>query len=67
MPEVAAIRDAALRAGARCALVSGSGPAVFAVTESQREAALVAEGLKAGCELVHIGLATERGVELLRD
>jgi len=67
MPEVAAIRDAALRAGARCALVSGSGPAVFAVTESRREAALVAEGLKAGCELVHIGLATERGVELLRD
>lgn len=63
-PEVAHIKQAALAAGARCVLVSGSGPAVFAVTGSREKANAVAAALESTCDFVHTCIPVDHGVEV---
>lgn len=67
LPGVGRIRDAALAAGAHCALVSGSGPTVFAVCGSEAEADGVAAAVRGLCEFVHVCAPIDQGVQLLRE
>lgn len=67
MPPVRRVRDAALSAGANCALVSGSGPSVFAIADSQARADAVAGALRPICEFVGIHRPVTHGVELFEE
>lgn len=66
MSHVSEVKNAALEAGATCALVSGSGPAVFAVAQSASDAAAIAGSLRFSCESVHVCGPAAIGVELLK-
>jgi 4-diphosphocytidyl-2-C-methyl-D-erythritol kinase len=53
-PEVRRIRDLMLRLGADGALMSGSGPTVFALVGRQSKAAAISSGLRGFCKEVHV-------------
>lgn len=65
MPRAAKVKQAALAAGASCALVSGSGPTVFALAQEEESAERVARAANDLCEFVRICRPVDRGVELL--
>lgn len=67
MPQVRAVKATALNAGAACALVSGSGPTVYALTRSEVTAAAIAAAVESMCEFVHICSPADDGVELVED
>jgi len=65
MPSVGRVKEAALEAGAACAIVSGSGPAVCALAHSRAQANAVAAALRPLCQFVRVCGPVDRGVDLL--
>lgn len=59
------LEKAALEAGAKAALMTGSGPAVFAVAPSMEEASRVAQELEKIAPLVIITKFSEKGAEVV--
>lgn len=53
-PEVARLRDAMLRLGADGALMSGSGPTVFALVDKQSKVSRIYNGLRGFCKEVYV-------------
>jgi len=65
LPQVKAIKDRLLGSGALGALVSGSGPTVFGVADSHKDAERVAEVLRGPGLTVHVVKTLSSGVEIL--
>ena len=63
MPEVEALKQELLQAGAQGALVSGSGPTVFGIAENERMAGRIAETLKGEGKTVIVTSTIPSGVE----
>ncbi len=62
-PDVKAVKDRLVQAGAKGALVSGSGPTVFAVTANEKEATSISESFQAEGFEVFITKTIPTGIE----
>ncbi|RJQ52994.1 MAG: 4-(cytidine 5'-diphospho)-2-C-methyl-D-erythritol kinase [Actinobacteria bacterium] len=64
VPEVEAVKEVARKAGACCALVSGSGPTVFCIATSRDEAEGISKSVSELCDFVRVVRPVDRGVVL---
>jgi len=64
-PGVKEIKEKCLEAGALGALMSGSGPSVFSIAETRREAAKISEALEGLCSSVVLTTPSATGVEVV--